>query len=176
MSYISLLTEHELGNEFIWSNYGLYFAFLCRGDTEFVQRSRNLVENYGMVQNGKIYTLDTRDSKGIYVLMPQERLLSSLSKYFEWEIITECKKEIDYKITMVDDSPVVSWDEILCEQLSWERALLFWNDFIKKDNLLALQFDSTGFDGDSNYRVGNLMDGADHRDYDKWDSPIKKAL
>ena len=104
-----------------------HFMIYFYGDDDFINRSKNLVINYGI---GKIFSRGyCRDM--FSVSTTKENFINKLSLFFSWEIIKNHKKKIKYSVIESDSDLKVDWDENKLQELSIQMAKKFWDSKIE---------------------------------------------
>jgi DNA-binding HxlR family transcriptional regulator len=150
---IPLLTE--TGDFTISNSTSNYVEFLFFGDQEFLERTKILCENYGLLWRGAFHTFKEHH---LYILTPLDRLKSGLLEYFRGEVIFEKQQEINYKTTELKDELgdtveiMVDWCEEAVMLLAQQKLDRFLSEKVKYENLLDRP-DSTPL---TEYSLGTL--------------------
>jgi len=150
---IPLLTES--GTFTISDPSSTYICFLFFGDDAFIERTKILCENYGLLWRGAFHKFKDQHW---YILTPLDRLKEGLLKYFRGEVIFEKQQEINYTTAELKDELgdtveiTVSWDEDKVMELAQHKLDRFFSDKVKYENLLD-RADSTPL---TEYRLGTL--------------------
>jgi hypothetical protein len=150
---IPLLTES--GTFTISDPSSTYICFLFCGTDEFLERTKILCENYGLLWRGDYHKFKDQH---LYILTPLTRLKEGLLKYFRGEVIFEKNKEINYVTTELKDEIgdcveiTVSWDEEAVMMLAQRKLDRFMSEKVKYENLLD-RADSTPL---TEYSLGTL--------------------
>jgi hypothetical protein len=150
---IPLLTES--GTFTISDPSSNYICFLFFGDDAFIDRTKILCENYGLLWRGSFHKFKDQHW---YILTPLDRLKEGLLKYFRGEVIFEKQQEINYVKGEIKDELgdtveiTVDWCEEAVMRLAQIKLDRFMSEKVKYENLLD-RADSTPL---TEYRLGTL--------------------
>ena len=113
--------EEEKG-QFIHSIFGATYAFLFRGDENFLERSYNLVNNFSSVEK-KFHQFDENT---FYFTLTEEEAIDIIALYYRGQLVMEHHPE----------------NEEL-EKLAKEKAILFWETKVEKYSMFKSLAEST---------------------------------
>ncbi len=151
---IPLLTE--TGSFTVSDSSSRYLAFLFAGNDEFLERTKNLCVNYGIVERGSFHKF--RDQH-YYCLTPLDRLKDGLLNYFRGEVIFEKSEEINYVATALKDELgdtveiTVDWDEQKVMELAECKLNRFFGEKVRWENILDL---SQKYSPAAEYSLGTI--------------------
>lgn len=151
----------ETGQFYLDSPTNKYVTFAFKGNQSFLERTGNLLFNYGEIKN--IHQLTENFN---YCFIPLERLKRALFLVFRAEIIKEREPLINYILKEIKDEVddvigvEVEWDEIKLEELSNKRVEEFFTTKIINEDL-RLYSDGKPFIGE--YQIGCYQDSEPER-------------
>jgi hypothetical protein len=117
------------------------------GDSDFIERTKILCENYGIIETGRFHQYAENHW---YVRAPLERIRKGILNYFRGEIIKE-RIGIDYTIqtsqssqteeqteteTQTQEVTGIEWDDQKVTDLAQKRSDIFFSDRVIWRNLL----------------------------------------
>lgn len=145
MSQISLFNET---GQFIMSRLGAHSALVCKGDEDFLQRCCALAKNYGISTKTRWAQIGslTGSEQLRYIVVEKERIKLGLTKYFQWEVIQNCKSQIDYSCTTNENEEIIiDWDENKVLVLAQEMTERFWREKVTSNNDILRKYKVTGY-------------------------------